>query len=152
MNFSAVFSELFILAYLVWNFLQLSLLSDFQLPSLWCLTPCSYWKCSSFPWFTNPWNTLLWPHSLSQLCAFLKACLHFPLPPCKQGIWGPVNVRVRVSICHEKCAVLIFLGSHQIATFSFPLKPSWLSFARNCKSWANLQGICHVCTKLKTSS
>lgn len=55
MNFSAAFSELFILAYLVWNFLlQLLLLLHFHLPSLWCLILWSYSKCSSLTHLPNP--------------------------------------------------------------------------------------------------
>lgn len=136
MNFSAAFSELFILSYLVWNFpLQLSLLSDFHLPSLWCRILCSYLKCSSLTQFTKLSNTLLRPCNLSQLRAFLKWLPYFALPTLKQGIWGLVDIRAWVSICCEKCAVsdLSTLSSAHCHQLSF--KSVLISFARNCKSW-----------------
>lgn len=133
MNFSAVFSELFILAYLVWNFLlQLSLLSHFQLPSLWCLTLCSYLKCSSLPRFTNPWNTHLWPHSPSQLHAFLKLCSHFPLPTWYSRASG---YQGWVSICHDKWAILIFRDFSLAHCPQLSIKTISISFARNCESF-----------------
>lgn len=149
MNFSAVFSELFILAYLVWNFLlQLPLLSDFQLPPLWCLTLCSYWKCSSLSRLPNPWNTLLWPHSLSQLRAFLKTMPSLPSSSLQarhlraSGCQG-LGEHLSWEVC---CFDLPRLSSARY--LSFPLKPSWYPLPGSVKSWANLQGICHVCTKL----
>lgn len=110
MNFSAAFSELFILSHLVWNFLlQLSKLSEFHLPTLWCLAPLVTLNVQILP----------------------KLFPRFPLLTLQQGIWGPVDVRAWVRICHEKCAVsdLSRLSSAHCPQLSL------ISFARNYKSW-----------------